>query len=443
MLLNTLNLHGGGVILTAVDKSEFLKEWSGVALLSSAMEVSGEKDFLKNKRQEKLAVWRKIGGYAILVVILILFVYINFSRVVEIDAVSYSLILLLTLGGTCITALLLLFEIDKTNPQLQKFCMGGAKVNCNAILSSKAAKLFSWLSWSEVGFYYFTGSFLYILIAPLDALTILPFLNLLSLPFVFFSLYYQKAVAKQWCSLCLAVQAVLVLEFLVFILNGIAFQLVSVEGIGYFIIAFLLPITGWALVKPLLLNNVGSKRTKRELTRLKYDPVLFESLLSKQKQITSNPEGLGIRLGNPNSTHTIIKVCNPYCGPCAKAHPQIEKIIEENKEVSLQIIFTATNEEGDSRAQPVKHLMAVAESNDSNLIKGALDDWYLPEKKDYQIFSAKYPMNGELEKQGNKLEAMDKWCKETGIEFTPTFFVDGYQLPEVYDITDLNYFLKE
>ncbi len=179
------------------------------------------------------------------------------------------------------------------------------------------------------------------------------------------------------------------------------------------------------------------------MTRLKYDPVLFESLLSKQKQITSNPEGLGIRLGNPNATHTIIKVCNPYCGPCAKAHPEIEKIIEENKEVSLQIFFTATNEEGDSRAQPVKHLMAIAESNDSNLIKGALDDWYLAEKKDYQIFSAKYPMNGELEKQGGKLEAMDKWCKETGIEFTPTFFVDGYQLPAVYDITDLNYFLKE
>ncbi len=244
MLLNTLNLPLGGGVTSVINKSEFLKTWTGVVLLASANEVSGEKDYLKNKRQEQLAVWRKIGGYAILVVILILFVHINLSRVVDIDAVSYSVILLLTLGGTCITALLLLFEIDKTNRQLQKFCMGGAKVNCNAILSSKAAKLFSWLSWSEVGFYYFTGSFLYLLIAPLDALKILPFLNLLSLPFVFFSLYYQKAVAKQWCSLCLAVQAVLVLEFLVFILNGIAFQLVSVEGIGYFIIAFLLPITG-------------------------------------------------------------------------------------------------------------------------------------------------------------------------------------------------------
>ena len=72
-----------------------------------------------------------------------------------------------------------------------------------------------------------------------------------------------------------------------------------------------------------------------------------------------------------------------------------------------------------------------------------MDDWYLPEKKDYELFAAKYPMNGELLQQGNKIEAMDKWCKAMDIKATPTIFLNGYQLPNAYSIEDLQYFLLE
>jgi protein-disulfide isomerase len=52
-------------------------------------------------------------------------------------------------------------------------------------------------------------------------------------------------------------------------------------------------------------------------------------------------------------------------------------------------------------------------------------------------------VNGELTKQGYKIEAMNKWCKSTGISFTPTIFINDYQLPDVYSIEDLQYFLLE
>ena len=39
-------------------------------------------------------------------------------------------------------------------------------------------------------------------------------------------------------------------------------------------------------------------------------------------------------------------------------------------------------------------------------IKQALDDWYLADEKDYNAFEKKYPMNGELLKQGNKIEIL-------------------------------------
>jgi protein-disulfide isomerase len=51
-------------------------------------------------------------------------------------------------------------------------------------------------------------------------------------------------------------------------------------------------------------------------------------------------------------------------------------------------------------------------------------------------------MNGELKKQDEKVEAMKDWCSKTEIQFTPTFFINGYQLPSNYSVNDLKYFLS-
>ena len=88
--------------------------------------------------------------------------------------------------------------------------------------------------------------------------------------------------------------------------------------------------------------------------------------------------------------------------------------------------------------------MAIASKHKNEVtITKSLDDWYLPEKKDYVLFAAKYPMNGELLQQGSKIEAMDKWCKKMDIQATPTIFINGYQLPDAYSIEDLQYFILE
>jgi len=133
-------------------------------------------------------------------------------------------IILLTLFKTAglITSILLLIQsIDSNNPLVQVLCQGGGKTDCNAILSSKAAKvpipiaIGIELTWSEVGFFYFAGTWLLLLFgggspAIWQALALL---NFISLPYTVYSIYYQARVAKQWCVLCCTVQALLWLEF--------------------------------------------------------------------------------------------------------------------------------------------------------------------------------------------------------------------------------------
>lgn len=156
---------------------------------------------------------------------------------------------------------------------------------------------------------------------------------------------------------------------------------------------------------------------------------------------------MGIIIGNPDARNTLIKVCNPYCGPCAQAHPKIEALIHNNPNWKTQIIFTATGEEKDKRTAPAAHLMAIAAQQDEMKTQQALDDWYNTPVKSYDTFAEKYPMDGEVKLQKEKLQAMDKWCSEVEIMATPTFFVKfgssnsaaGYKLPGQYEIEDLIY----
>jgi protein-disulfide isomerase len=69
--------------------------------------------------------------------------------------------------------------------------------------------------------------------------------------------------------------------------------------------------------------------------------------------------------------------------------------------------------------------------------------WYLAENKDYDVFASNYKLNGELKAQGEKLQTMKDWCDQVNIEFTPTFFINGYQLPEQYKLEDVKYLFEK
>ena len=423
-------------------KETFLKRWNGVYLIAEPDEQSGEQNYKANKQKTFVNSLLPVAAIASIVIFSLLLLN-NIIKSTSLSAIAIYLQYFILLAGVAVTSLLLWYEIDKNNPILQKVCTGIAKGNCSAILTGKQAKLFNWLSWSEVGFFYFSGALLSLLFVP-NAIDILAWLNILALPYTIFSVYYQWRVAKQWCVLCLAVQTLLLLGAINVIANGLLLPIANTQLlIPQYVLFFSLTPIIWFACKPYILRLQQAKNTKREYLRIKFNTEIFETLLKKQKKIELSTEGLGIDIGNPNAANTIIKVCNPYCGPCAKAHPKIEALIEQNPNVKVKIIFTTTNDENNPAVKPVRHLLAIAEEGNETKIKHALDDWYLAEKKDYEVFEKKYPMNGELLKQGNKIEAMQKWSNAIEIAFTPTIFVNGYQLPDAYSVEDLQYFLLE
>ncbi len=49
-------------------------------------------------------------------------------------------------------------------------------------------------------------------------------------------------------------------------------------------------------------------------------------------------------------------------------------------------------------------------------------------------------MNGELNRQTEKVLEMRNWCEAMKIRATPTLYINGKELPEIYSPIDLKYF---
>ena len=446
-----LNGNGGEfVIIKNRDNLEqqfdrFYDRWRGV-IIAAEKPLNGihkeNSDWLKKDSKTARALLLTLSTLAL---------FIFFSGIITFDWVKIGL-LLIAVAGIFVSWMITTKELGIENKIADQVC--GKDADCNSVIHSAKAKRSFNINWSDAGIIYFPFLLITLLIASFNnsLASIYPLLGLFaaaSLPFTIISIYYQWRVIKKWCRLCLVTVVLLWFQFILLLqqvtdLFKYDFER-TVFGNFTMMMIFLLFIisAAWLWLKPMLEKSKELETEVFHGKRFKYDPAVFTALLEKQKKINVSPDDLGITLGNPNVANTIIKVCNPYCGPCAKAHPVIDKLLEENDNLKVQILFTATDDEKDIKAKPVKHLLALHEKNDRQLIQKALDDWYLTENKDYDVFAQKHVLNGELERQGEKLSAMKTWCDDMKIEFTPTFFINGYQLPRQYTIEDLKYFLEK
>jgi uncharacterized membrane protein/thiol-disulfide isomerase/thioredoxin len=360
-------------------------------------------------------------------------------------------ILLLTLfksAGLITSILLLIQSIDSNNPLVQRLCQSNSKTNCNAILSSKAAKVFEGLSWSEVGFFYFAGTWLLLLFSgrSVSIMQALAFLNIISLPYTIYSVYYQARIAKQWCVLCCTVQALLWLEFISlanYIFNTpLSFR----EGWGAttwssLFIALVIPVILWVLLKPLFLKLQQIQPLKHQLRKFKYNTELFNKVLTDQPKYALPDEEWSIVLGNMEANNSITMVTNPYCPPCASMHKLLDQLLNQRGDIQARIVFTADNNEKDHKTPVSRHMMALNELPDKTIIKRALHDWYEQKQKDYKAWAKVYPveLNGD---KYYKIDRQKEWCDMAEVVATPTILLNGYRMPNLYQLPDLKYMLE-
>ncbi len=436
---------------TIYSREIFNKKWSEIALIGELSDVSQK----QKREQETKKITKNRSIIATLAITFVLLLFSSFSSFRKENDLALSVVYLLHIIaksiGAFISVLLIWYEIDKYNLSLKRFCSGiGNRANCNAVLNSRYSKIFGNITWSEIGIIYFTSS-LFSLLFYMETLPLIQLLILISGPYILFSFYFQAYIIKEWCPFCVAIQIILFIELIlasIYIVNKpmtlesniqTDFSLDMNQFIKFGSIFLLSSITLYSL-KPLFEFKIENKNIRFDYARLKRNKNIFNSILINQRKVDNNWKNIGIKLGNIKANNTLLKVCNPYCDPCSKAHPDINELLDNNNDINVQIVYNASLFDYDISKYPVRHFLALSENENENILRNALDFWYLNRDKNYEKFALTFQeVNSQLSNQDVKIKEMYEWVNFNQITHTPSYFFNGIELPIDYKISDLKH----
>lgn len=428
----------------------FIEHWSGVVMVLEPNEASGESNYRANFYNQALDSATPFIYFGFGLIITTLFMTINPGNIklAYWQNLNWILLPILKYLGMCSCILLLNLQIIGSNPILDQICNSTPKSNCLKVINSKGASILSGLNLSELGFFYFSGSWflnlLNIFTGEVDLLNFLGILSILSIPIVIFSIIYQWKIIRHWCTLCLVVVFLLTLEQIIFLISNSSLGIhniiqIMINNIAPIIFAFTIPIVLWYPYKSGLIRFKEMNLQYNQLSRIKNNPLVIEHLTKSQERIPPIPKDLGIQIKSKNwikseRSVSLIQVSNLYCTACAKVLNQLNLLLEEVENLCITIVFTTHNP---SDMEATYQILSINNYYKGQKTMKILNDWYNIGSANYKVFSDKYPVIQSPNSFHTEIDQMNNWCTSIGILHTPTFYINRYPIPPGYNSNDL------
>lgn len=418
-----------------MSEESFLEKFTGIVVVVEKKEKD-EAYSNHNERRKNVA--------------LCVFVFLSIIMLWKIDfTILSSLYLLLSALGSVVSLSILKQELGINNTIGNAFCATSAheKKDCDAVLFSKGALIFNKHKLSDLGLLYFVGvtvCSLFLLVH--GNIAVLYGISLLSLPITVYSIYYQYAVVKKWCALCLSIAGVLwlqagvALSFFYFAL----YSLLTVEDIVIVAFSFMSIFIVWSYLKPLYIELVDARKEKVKFYKFKRNYELFSTLLNQPETVDIEiPATKEIVLGGQSTNLQITLITNPLCGHCRPTHKTIEEILKRfDEQVKILIRFNVNTSAPDREDVKVSSkLLEIYSVLGAKICLSAMGQIYRGELASNWL--KKWGVCLEKETYLNVLQVQSQWCKTNGINFTPEILVNGKSYPKEYERADLIYFIEE
>lgn len=356
----------------------FEKKWTGVVLIVQADKKSGEENYQQKRRQE---IFQKVSLFTVGVLAILL-------ALLPLSIIPLSLlsIYILKIIGGILCYFLLQKQFGSGNATIDVLCKMGGKSDCDSVINSSASTIFGVIHLSEIGFWYFVGGLLSMIIGTLAANSllsgVLAILSIAVLPFSLFAVYYQGWVIKKWCPLCLVVMAVFWIEFIAHLILG---DLVNMNwnSLSIAFVGFSIPLIFWLSVRQQFLDSFKLPRVRRSLNRFLKSERAFQRLLEDQPEIEIGKFSNELQVGVGEAPITITIVSNPVCEPCAYAHSVVEDLLEQF-EGKIKVVFRFAINPSDAKSvsyEMLSHLMALLLTTSSEKPIEALSNWYVKNGK--------------------------------------------------------------
>ena len=417
-----------------ITSKEYLERCSGAVILLNPDEGSGEKDY-RSKWQNEL-ISNSILPVTILA-FLLLIIFGSVSSFISSEALSdkISLVLFLTKSiGILLSILLILHEFEVHLSLTDKLCHLNKATNCNTVLNDKASKVIGWFGWADVGFVYFTGGLLFLLLNFNEqGLSLLAILSALSVPYPLFSIYYQGFVLKKWCPMCLGVQLILIIEFILLLPLFSQFSF-AFNTLSDLILIFLVTIIIYTLFILFTREKMSNEMHYYKYLGFKKNPDIMRILMYDQMHYDIPVTETSLVYGEKDAKLKITAFLSLHCSHCARAFEKIKNMFTSGEKVSINLVLiTSDTKIINSLYENYRHGKAEESLN-------LLDQWFNadPYSRTKITEDLCIPEDGDILNKVN--EENSKLFKDCNVIGTPTFFVNGYKLPGQYDIDDIKYF---
>jgi len=414
----------------------FEDQWSGVLVMAELGENAQEKDFLLKKSKVPVIM-------GLLAIGIILGVIAGANQYSNASVATWLPLLGLKIVGSVVAVLLVFKEIGINNSLIHKLCDTNTKVSCGQVLDSPAATWFGWLKMSDLGLVYFLGGFLTVLLGLLSmhllpALVLLGIFTALSVPYSFFSVYYQAVVIKKWCVLCLAVQAIFWLELVAsFQLLYRGLGLINLSAIALVAISFSIVAIAWIILKPYLQWQKLALEKEAKLNYFLKNEEVMQGVLASTAPVTIPYQDEKVWLGNPQNPVEIAVVNNPFCQPCARKHEEVIQLLGEFSDlIKINVLFVGRDNDDDKVNQVSRQLIGVGLSDQPEQMLEAMTFWF--KNQDAKALAKKFPITEAQLAQATQIHrAQIDWVREAKINGTPTMLVENRQLPVGFDVSNL------
>ena len=411
----------------------FEKYWTGVVMVAEYNEGYGNaeyKKFLSNKR-------KKLNFSIILIVIIFITAFAGIFRMDNLPLTFYILTLNL---GLFFSWLIIQKELGINSDIGDKICNLAKSIQCDSVLHSKGAKLLSWLTWGDIGMTYFASMFVFLLLclsgSTYGIIYIFYLFSIIPIVFPIFSIYYQWRIIKQWCSLCIGVLGVLLLNATIsLIILPDSFKSLTQNSsetaisISVFTIFFSTLLLGWQHLKDIYYRSLTSISNEIRSIRLKRNPDIFNGLIKQDELSVANvpKQGEAILYGNHQAPYKIVMACNPYCGPCRQAHSVMDELFDRYPDkLCVSVRFALINNHPrDGNVQAASEIFKVAKKNPYTAIKS----WF----EIYDINKYRKTHAENKSEISNEVDRHALWSKENAIRSTPTFFFNGRRVSGIYN----------
>ncbi len=353
---------------------------------------------------------------------------------------------LLSIIGMATSILIIQHELGIPSNLLNKICHLSKQTQCDTVLDAKNFPLLKVFKLSDLSLIVFGSYLLNWFLCYLNGIsnfTLVAFTSLSALPFIAYAFYQQRQVAPKWCLLCLAIASILILQIGSIFLGSFS---MSFDQSSSFILfsSFMLGIIIWYSLRPLLEQRQELKNLQITHHKLKRNPTVFNALYQENLDlVTQLSLSNEIILGNPHALTEIILVSNPLCYHCKQAYAEIVEILKKaNNQVKVILRFMVNTSDTQTRSYRLNaQLFEKCQGKSQEEILQILEEVYAPNVDFDQWLQTN--QTSISQKTHDALKAQDHWYDLNDVISAPTLYVNRKYFPDVYNKSDLLYFLED